>query len=100
MLFLGTMFAPTQDRHDPGQGFTHVVGDVVTVATAQLGQLVNRVNTCDQVAPWTYGISALLHDLARRNRASARIPLRAAGIIQGLLGLLRTSTVRQQLLLP
>ncbi|SDP36874.1 Fumarylacetoacetate (FAA) hydrolase family protein [Rhodoferax sp. OV413] len=71
MLFLGTMFAPTQDRHGPGQGFTHVVGDMVTVATAQLGQLVNRVNTCDQVAPWTYGISALLHDLARRNRASA-----------------------------
>jgi len=69
MLFLGTMFAPTQDRHGPGQGFTHVVGDVVTVATAQLGQLVNRVNTCDRVAPWTYGISALLHDLARRNRA-------------------------------
>ncbi|HEY8359962.1 MAG TPA: fumarylacetoacetate hydrolase, partial [Ramlibacter sp.] len=23
MLFLGTMFAPTQDRHGPGQGFTH-----------------------------------------------------------------------------
>ena len=69
MLFLGTMFAPTQDQHGPDQGFTHVVGDVVTVAAAQLGQLVNRVNTCDQVAPWTYGISALLHDLARRNRA-------------------------------
>lgn len=46
-----------------------MVGDVVTVATAQLGQLVNRVNTCDQVAPWIYGISALLHDLARCNRA-------------------------------
>ncbi len=42
MLFLGTMFAPTQDRHGPGQGFTHVVGDVVTVATPQLGSLVNR----------------------------------------------------------
>jgi len=66
MLFLGTMFAPTQDRHGPGQGFTHVVGDTVTVRTAQLGQLVNRVNTCDQVAPWTYGISALMRDLAGR----------------------------------
>ena len=66
MLFLGTMFAPTQDRHGPGQGFTHVVGDVVTVGTAQLGQLVNRVNTCDQVPPWTYGIGALMGDLARR----------------------------------
>ncbi|WP_394790905.1 fumarylacetoacetate hydrolase family protein [Rhodoferax sp.] len=66
MLFLGTMFAPTQDRHGPGQGFTHVVGDMVTVGTAQLGQLVNRVNTCDQVAPWSYGISALMRDLGRR----------------------------------
>ena len=66
MLFLGTMFAPTQDRHGPGQGFTHTVGDVVTVSTAQLGQLVNRVNTCDKVPAWTYGIGALMGDLARR----------------------------------
>jgi fumarylacetoacetate (FAA) hydrolase family protein len=66
MLFLGTMFAPTQDRHGPGQGFTHVVGDVVTVTTPQLGQLANRVNTSDKVKPWTYGISALMGDLARR----------------------------------
>ena len=49
-----------------GQGFTHQVGDVVTVSTARLGSLVNRVNTCDQIPPWTYGITALMHDLARR----------------------------------
>ena len=66
MLFLGTLFAPTQDRHGPGQGFTHVVGDVVSIATPQLGTLVNQVNTCDQVAPWAYGVSALMGDLARR----------------------------------
>ncbi len=66
MLFLGTMFAPTQDRHGPGQGFTHVVGDVVTVSTPRLGTLANRVNTSDKVAPWTYGTSALMRDLARR----------------------------------
>jgi len=66
MLFLGTMFAPTQDRHGPGQGFTHVVGDVVTVSAPQLGTLANRVNTCDRVAPWTYGVAALVRDLARR----------------------------------
>lgn len=66
MLFLGTMFAPTQDRHGPGQGFTHEVGDRVTVATPRLGTLANRVNTSDRVAPWTYGISALMRDLARR----------------------------------
>jgi fumarylacetoacetate (FAA) hydrolase family protein len=66
MLFLGTMFAPTQDRFGPGQGFTHAVGDVVTVATPRLGSLVNRVNTSDQIAPWTYGTLALMRDLARR----------------------------------
>jgi fumarylacetoacetate (FAA) hydrolase family protein len=66
MLFLGTMFAPTQDRHGPGQGFTHVVGDIVTVATPRLGTLANRVNTSDRVPPWTYGTRALMRDLARR----------------------------------
>jgi fumarylacetoacetate (FAA) hydrolase family protein len=66
MLFLGTMFAPTKDRRAPGQGFTHVVGDVVTVTTPQLGALVNRVDTSDRVAPWTFGASALMKSLARR----------------------------------
>ncbi len=66
MLFLGTMFAPTKDRHAPGQGFTHVVGDVVTVTTPQLGALVNRVDTSDRIAPWTFGASALMKSLARR----------------------------------
>jgi fumarylacetoacetate (FAA) hydrolase family protein len=66
MLFLGTMFAPTQDRHGPGQGFTHVVGDAVSVSTPRLGTLVNRVNTSDRVAPWTYGVAALMRDLGRR----------------------------------
>ena len=54
-LFLGTMFAPTKDRHGPGQGFTHAVGDLVTIATPTLGALVNRVNTTDAIAPWTFG---------------------------------------------
>lgn len=66
MLFLGTMFAPTQDRRGPGQGFTHEIGDVVTVSTPRLGLLANRVNTSDRVAPWTYGTGALMRDLARR----------------------------------
>ena len=66
VLFLGTMFAPTKDRHGPGQGFTHVLGDVVTVSTPALGTLANRVNTSDRVAPWTYGTGALMRDLARR----------------------------------
>ncbi|MCC7326820.1 MAG: fumarylacetoacetate hydrolase family protein [Burkholderiales bacterium] len=66
VLFLGTMFAPTKDRHGPGQGFTHVVGDIVTIATPALGALVNRVNTSDRIAPWTYGAGALMATLARR----------------------------------
>ena len=66
MLYLGTMFAPTQDRHGPGQGFTHVVGDVVAISTPQLGTLVNRVTTSDQAAPWTFGMAALMKSLAKR----------------------------------
>ena len=66
MLFLGTMFAPTQDRHGPGQGFTHVVGDVVRISTPQLGTLLNRVTTSDKAEPWTFGIAALMQSLARR----------------------------------
>jgi fumarylacetoacetate (FAA) hydrolase family protein len=69
MLFLGTMFAPTQDRHGPGQGFTHVVGDVVSISTPQLGTLVNQVTTSDQAPAWTYGVGALMRDLAKRQGA-------------------------------
>src|SRR5271165_5748102 len=67
MLFLGTMFAPTQDRLGPGQGFTHVIGDIVTVATPTLGALLNRVNRSDRIPPWTFGAGALMRNLARRN---------------------------------
>jgi fumarylacetoacetate (FAA) hydrolase family protein len=66
MLFLGTMFAPTKDRLGAGQGFTHLVGDLVSVATAQLGTLVNRVDHTDAVAPWTFGTAALMRHLGRR----------------------------------
>jgi len=66
MLFLGTMFAPTIDRFGPGEGFTHAVGDIVTVSTPTLGALVNRVNHTDRIAPWTFGTSALMTNLAQR----------------------------------
>jgi fumarylacetoacetate (FAA) hydrolase family protein len=69
VLFLGTMFAPTKDRLGPGQGFTHVVGDIVTVTTPTLGALVNRVDHSDRIAPWTFGIGALMQSLARRRIA-------------------------------
>jgi fumarylacetoacetate (FAA) hydrolase family protein len=66
MLFLGTMFAPIEDRREPGQGFTHDVGDVVTIAAPALGALVNRVDYCDAIAPWTFGVGALMRNLAQR----------------------------------
>jgi len=66
MLFLGTMLAPTQDRLGPGQGFTHVVGDVVTVSSPAFGALVNRVHRCDEIAPWRFGLTALMRSLAAR----------------------------------
>jgi fumarylacetoacetate (FAA) hydrolase family protein len=66
MLFLGTMFAPTKDRFEEGKGFTHRIGDIVTVKTPKLGTLINRVNHTDKVAPWTFGTTALMKNLAAR----------------------------------
>ena len=66
VLFLGTLFAPTEDRGAPGQGFTHRVGDIVTIRSAQLGALRNRVNTSDHVRPWRFGLRALIANLAAR----------------------------------
>jgi fumarylacetoacetate (FAA) hydrolase family protein len=65
-LFLGTMFAPIVDRDTPGQGFTHKSGDVVRVSTGKLGVLENKVITCDQAPPWSFGIADLMRNLARR----------------------------------
>jgi fumarylacetoacetate (FAA) hydrolase family protein len=70
MLFLGTMFAPTDDRLEPGKGFTHVVGDVVTITSPKLGALVNRVNYCDKIPPWSFGAVALMKNLAERRLIS------------------------------
>jgi fumarylacetoacetate (FAA) hydrolase family protein len=66
VLFLGTMFAPVQDRHQPGQGFTHAVDDIVAIETPALGRLVNRVRHCADCPPWTFGASHLMRNLAGR----------------------------------
>jgi len=66
VLFLGTLFAPVQDRDDPGRGFTHKVGDVVSIATPRLGRLVNTVVTSRDAAPWTQGIGVFYANLAQR----------------------------------
>lgn len=65
-LFLGTLFAPVQDRDEPGRGFTHKVGDVVAISTPRLGKLVNTVVTSKDAAPWTWGLTALFTNLAAR----------------------------------
>jgi len=66
MLFLGTMFSPVKDRGAPGMGFTHKLGDLVSISTPKLGRLANRVTTSDKAAPWTFGIGALMRNLAAR----------------------------------
>lgn len=66
VLFLGTLFAPVQDRDEPGRGFTHKVGDTVAIESARLGRLVNRVVTSKDAAPWTDGIGALFRNLTQR----------------------------------
>ncbi len=65
VLYLGTMFAPVKDRDGVGKGFTHKLGDVVSISTSELGTLSNRVNLSTKCPPWTYGTSSLLRDLAQ-----------------------------------
>ncbi len=67
MLFLGTLFAPIQDRGTPGQGFTHKIGDVVTITCAELGCLRNTVRLSTECPEWQFGTSALMRNLAQRN---------------------------------
>jgi fumarylacetoacetate (FAA) hydrolase family protein len=63
-LYLGTMFVPSKDRGEAGKGFTHKTGDRVTIATEKLGALTNRVRLSTECAPWSYGTSRLMRDLA------------------------------------
>jgi fumarylacetoacetate (FAA) hydrolase family protein len=65
-LYLGTMFAPVQDRGAAGQGFTHRTNDLVVIRASRLGGLCNRVQPTARCAPWTFGLATLMRDLARR----------------------------------
>ena len=65
-LYLGTMFAPIADRGAPGKGFTHKVGDVVTVQADKLGRLVNRMRHAHDCPRWSFGTAALMRNLAKR----------------------------------
>jgi fumarylacetoacetate (FAA) hydrolase family protein len=66
VLFTGTMFAPTEDRDVPGQGFTHKRGDVVSISSSPLGTLVNVVASAEDAPDWTFGVRALMRNLATR----------------------------------
>ena len=72
VLMTGTMFAPTKDRGAAGRGFTHLMGDIVLIATPPLGALVNRVRHCDETEPWTFGVSRLMANLAGRGLLGGR----------------------------
>ena len=71
MLFLGTMFSPIKDRDTDGGGFTHHLGDVVSISTPALGTLVNTVRLATDIAPWTFGTRALYRNLVERGLLSA-----------------------------
>lgn len=66
VFFLGTMFAPTKDRHGPGLGFTHSKGDRVEISSPKLGRLVNWVASTSDCPEWTFGVTALMRNLAKR----------------------------------
>lgn len=66
VLFCGTLFAPTQDRDEPGAGFTHKPGDRVTISSHRLGSLTNTVTTSREAPPWELGIAGFVRNLAAR----------------------------------
>jgi fumarylacetoacetate (FAA) hydrolase family protein len=70
LLFLGTLFAPTEDRDHVGGGFTHKLGDQVSISSRLLGSLHNQVTHSSQATPWTFGVGALLRNLAARDLLS------------------------------
>jgi fumarylacetoacetate (FAA) hydrolase family protein len=70
-LYLGTMFAPIDDRDAPGKGFTHKIGDRVRVSSERLGVLENIVALCDQAPPWRFGVLELMRNLAGRGLLGA-----------------------------
>jgi fumarylacetoacetate (FAA) hydrolase family protein len=66
VLYLGTLFAPVEDRDVPGEGFTHKLGDRVSISTPTLGTLTNTVRLSTECPPWTFGAADLMRNLARR----------------------------------
>ena len=72
MLFLGTLFAPIEDRGEPGAGFTHKLGDEVTIRSARLGALCNRVTHSETAPPWQFGLRAFISNMGARGLLDGR----------------------------
>jgi fumarylacetoacetate (FAA) hydrolase family protein len=66
MLFTGTTYTPTQARDAATPGFTHRPDDVVTIAAAPIGALVNCVRYSDEIEPWSFGLADLIANLGAR----------------------------------
>jgi fumarylacetoacetate (FAA) hydrolase family protein len=66
VLFLGTLFAPTKDRDQPGRGFTHKEGDRVRISSPRLGTLENVVTTSRDAPAWEFGVRDLMRNLSSR----------------------------------
>lgn len=64
VLFTGTLFSPTHDRDTPGSGFTHKLGDAVSIWSEHLGLLYNTTGVAEDLPPWEFGLRAFL-DYAR-----------------------------------
>jgi fumarylacetoacetate (FAA) hydrolase family protein len=66
MLFMGTLFSPIKDRDHAGGGFTHKLGDRVSIRSAMLGELCNEVTHSEKAPPWRFGLRAFIANLAER----------------------------------
>ena len=73
-LYTGTLFAPTADRDEPGQGFTHKAGDLVQIHSARLGTLVNTVAAAEELPRWTFGLGELVRYLSAVSASRAASP--------------------------
>ena len=76
MLFLGTLFAPVEDRDQAGGGFTHHLGDRVSISSPRLGCLHNVVTYADRALPWRDGVRSLIASLSARGLLTDYRPAR------------------------
>ena len=68
VLFLGTLFAPTEDRDEPGRGFTHKIGDEVRISQRRASARWSIIVSTSRDAPrrGRSGLRALMRNLAAR----------------------------------